>query len=177
MTLFDKLSKTVSEAGQKTIAKTRELADTSKLNSMISGEEKIIADLYLQIGKLYVSLHKEDSEEAFSGMITAIAEAEAKIRDCKKQIQDIKGTQSCVKGGAEMPKAPGSDFADYVKCESCRAYVKKSMRFCTACGKPMNTVTAAPVVTDTVHKKECPNCGAIAEGEMAFCTECGTKLS
>ena len=36
MSIFDKIGKTVSEAGQKTIAKTKELADTSKLNSMIS---------------------------------------------------------------------------------------------------------------------------------------------
>ena len=40
MAFFEKLGKTVSEASQKTIAKTKELADTSKLHSMISEEEK-----------------------------------------------------------------------------------------------------------------------------------------
>lgn len=53
MAFFDKLSKTVTEVSQKTIAKAKELADTSRLNSMISEEEKVIANQYFQIGKLY----------------------------------------------------------------------------------------------------------------------------
>ena len=52
MAFFDKLSKTVTEVSQKTIAKAKELADTSRLNSMISEEEKVIANQYFQIGKL-----------------------------------------------------------------------------------------------------------------------------
>lgn len=99
----DKLSKTVTEVSQKTIAKAKELADTSRLNSMISEEEKVIANQYFQIGKLYVSVHKDDFEDDFAGMIGAIAEAEAKIKDFKMQIQDIKGVQRCEKCGAEVP--------------------------------------------------------------------------
>ena len=57
MAFFDNLSKKVSEAGQKTIQKTKELADTSRLNAMIADEEKAINNAYYQIGKLYVSLH------------------------------------------------------------------------------------------------------------------------
>lgn len=49
MAFFDKLSKTVTEVSQKTIAKAKELADTSRLNSMISEEEKVIANQYFQI--------------------------------------------------------------------------------------------------------------------------------
>ena len=44
MAFLDKLSRTVTEAGQKTLAQTKELADTSRLSSMISDEEKIIND-------------------------------------------------------------------------------------------------------------------------------------
>ena len=44
MAFFDELSKKVTEASQKTIAKTKELADTSRLNSMISEEEKVITN-------------------------------------------------------------------------------------------------------------------------------------
>ena len=66
MAFFDKLSKTVTEVSQKTIAKAKELADTSRLNSMISEEEKVIANQYFQIGKLYVSVHKDDFEDDFA---------------------------------------------------------------------------------------------------------------
>ena len=107
MAFFDKLSKTVTEVSQKTIAKAKELADTSRLNSMISEEEKVIANQYFQIGKLYVSVHKDDFEDDFAGMIGAIAEAEAKIKDFKMQIQDIKGVQRCEKCGAACRNCSG----------------------------------------------------------------------
>lgn len=194
MTFFDKLSKTVTEASQKTIAKTKELADTSRLNSMISDEEKVITNQYFQIGKLYVSIHKDDFEDDFAGMISAIAESETKIKEYKKQIQDIRGIQRCEKCGAEvpngaafcsscgatMPKIQASLSSDYIKCENCSAEVKKGMRFCTSCGKPMEVVTAAFVVPeandDNTQEAVCSNCGAKIEEGVAFCTECGTKL-
>lgn len=194
MAFFDKLSKTVTEASQKTIAKTKELADTSRLNSMISEEEKVITNQYFQIGKLYVSIHKDDFEDDFAGMIGAIAEAEAKIRDYKKQIQDIKGVQRCEKCGAEvpngaafcsscgatMPKIQAPVSADYIKCENCGTEVKKGMRFCTSCGKPMDAVAAShaetETETETMQEKVCSNCGAKVEDGVAFCTECGTKI-
>jgi len=194
MAFFDKLSKTVTEAGQKTIAKTKELADTSRLNSMISEEETVITNQYFQIGKLYVSIHKEDFEEDFAGMIATIMEAEAKIKDCKMQIQDIKGVRRCEKCGAEvaneaafcsacgasMPKISVSVAVDVVKCENCGAEVKKGMRFCTSCGKPMETININTVELETnsevTQEKICSNCGTKAEDNMAFCTECGAKL-
>lgn len=186
MTFFDKLS----EASQKTIAKAKNMTDTSKLNSMISNEERIITDQYIQIGKLYVSLHKEDHEENFTEMINAIANAEAKIKDYKKQIQGIKGMQCCEKCGAEvvkdaafcsfcgaaMPKVQAPVENDVVKCENCGAEVKKGMNFCTSCGKPMGTVETANSTTDETQPKVCPNCGAEVGDGIAFCTECGTKL-
>ena len=193
MAFFDNLSKKVSEAGQKTIQKTKELADTSRLNMMIADEEKSITNTYYQIGKLYTSIHKEDCEEDFAGMIAMVAESEAKIREYKKQIQDIKGVQRCEACGAEvpngaafcsscgasMPKVQVSIPDDVIKCESCGADVKKGMRFCTACGKPMTATTVASTtenVTDSEPEKVCQNCGAKLDHALAFCTECGTKL-
>lgn len=192
MAFLDKLSKTVTEASQKTIAKTKELADTSRLNSMISDEEKIINNQYFQIGKLYVAVHQDNYEEDFAGMINTILESEAKIKDYKKQIQEIKGVRRCEKCGAEvpnglafcsacgavMPKIQSSVSADIIKCENCGAEVRKGMRFCTSCGKPMEC--RSPHCGGNYSKnstgKICPNCGATVGDEVVFCTECGTKL-
>ncbi len=193
MAFFEKLSKTVTEASQKTIAKTKELADISRLNSMISEEEKNITNQYFQIGKLYVSIHKDNFEEDFAGMISAIADSEVKIKDYKKKIQEIKGVQRCEKCGAEvpngaafcsscgaaMPKFQANGSIDYVKCENCGMDVKKGMRFCTSCGKPMEAVVAPAAkepVVEIPADKYCPNCGTRLEDGLAFCTECGTKL-
>ena len=194
MDFFDKLSKSVTEASQKTIAKTKELADTSRLNVMISEQEKVITNQYFQIGKLYVSLHKNDFEDDFTGMIGTIVDAETKIADYKKQIQEIKGVQRCEKCGAEvpngaafcsscgatMPKIQPIPSEDCVKCGNCGAEVKKGMRFCTSCGKPMEPVIVPIVkeseVVDIPTERVCPNCGAKIESDGTFCTECGMKL-
>lgn len=194
MAFLDKLSKTVTEASQKTLAKTKELADTSRLNSLISEEEKKITNQYYQIGKLYVSIHRDSYEDDFSGMINAVTESEGKIKDYKAQIQEIKGVQRCEKCGAEVPN--GAAFCsscgtvmpkiqpvvsdDCIKCEKCGAIVKKGMRFCTSCGNPMEVERIATVPEDEIveesQERKCPNCGAVVENDMAFCVECGTKL-
>lgn len=199
MALFGDFSKKVSGAGQSAITKAKELADITKLNSMINDEEKTINSYYYQIGKLYVSLHRSDSEENFVSMIRAVSESEAKIQDYKKQIQDVKGIKNCPNCGAEvpngaafcsscgtpMPQIPVQIPADSIKCPGCGALVKKGNRFCTSCGNKMDAPVmneAAPVPqvefieepATVVHS--CPNCGAVMDPDMAFCTECGTKL-
>ena len=184
---FDKLRKTVTGAGQQALAKTKEIADTSRLKSMISEEEKLIDSHYYQIGKLYASLHRNDSEEEFSSMIAAITESEIKIRDYKKQIQDIKGVQRCEKCGAEvskgaafcsscgaaMPKLAETVPDDTIRCENCGAMVKSGMLFCASCGKPI-ALPNPPIKLS--NEKVCPCCGAKIEEDVAFCTECGSKL-
>lgn len=157
MDFLDKLSKSMTEAGHKTIAKTKEIADTSRLNSMIYDEEKIINNKYSEIGKLYVSLHKEDYEDAFADMINAITQAKVKIKDYKKQIQDIKGVQRCNKCGAE---------------------VQSGAAFCSACGSIMEAENKEnEAVQEPTEEKKCQSCGKTFTAEMAFCSECGTKLS
>jgi len=158
MAFFDKLSKSVTEASQKTIAKTKELADISRLNSTIYEQEKIIENQHIEIGKLYADLHKEDFEEDFAAMISAIAEAEEKINDCKRQIQDIKGVQRCENCGAEvpsgaafcsacgntMPKKQPDEVEEGLKCENCGTEVNEGMRFCPACGKAVEVAEVQP---------------------------------
>lgn len=192
MPFFDNLSKKASEATAKAMQKAQDFSETSRLNSMIAEQEKRINTTYYQIGKLYVSVHGADREEAFVGMVSDIADAEQKIAEYRKQIQDIKGVQHCDKCGAEvpsgvafcsscgapMPKPEVTMDSDSVKCENCGAMVKRGMRFCTSCGKPMAaTVISSPAEEfATEKKKTCPSCGAEITEDVAFCTECGAKL-
>ena len=94
MAFFNNLTKKVSEAGQKTIAKTRDFADTAKFNSMISDEERTIKDAYCKIGEMYVALHRDDYGDEFSQMISTIEISEQKIEQYKKLIAEIKGIQT-----------------------------------------------------------------------------------
>ena len=71
---------------------------------------------------------------------------------------------------------------DGEKCPHCGSFVKKGMRFCTACGKAMvQPAVAQPAVVENaiVDKAEAaaersrPECGAKITDAAALCTECG----
>lgn len=190
MAFFDDLGKKLSQAGQSTIQKTKEIAEVAKFNSMISDEEKAVNNNYYQIGKLYVSLHSSNYEKDFSGMIQSIYDSEEKIKDYRQQIQNIKGVVRCEKCGAEVPanvafcSSCGAEMpkvtveikaADLVACEGCGQLVQKGMRFCTKCGHPMESIVPNVADTPTTEIK-CPGCGSAVDADMDFCRECGTKL-
>lgn len=68
MALWDNLSKKASETTTKAAQQMKALSETTKLNCLISDEEKKINNSYYQIGKLYASVHQSDCEEAFAGI-------------------------------------------------------------------------------------------------------------
>lgn len=152
MGIFDNLGKRVKDAGQKSVQKTREFSEISHLNTMLSQAESKINNLYYQIGKSYMELHRDDCEEELVPYVSSIKDLEKDISLYKKQIQDIRGVQICKQCGADISR--GSAFCsscgapvpkiqkpqyndDLIKCDSCGAMVKKGMRFCTACGNPL----------------------------------------
>lgn len=198
MGFFDDLGKRVTDAGQKTVQKTREMSEIARINSLISQSENKMNTTYYQIGKLYVSMHGNEGEKEFAGMVAIIEELSQQITAYREQIQDIKGIQHCEKCGAEVPR--GVAFCSScgatmpkvekqvnsegcIRCPGCGAMVKKEMRFCTACGQAIDEPAASAVVSEEVlplpeevAEKTCPKCGAKLEADSIFCTECGTKL-
>ena len=148
MAFWDNLGKKASEAADKVAQQAKVISETAKLNSSVSEEERKISANYSEIGKLYVSLHKDDCEEAFAELIAAITESEAKIAEYKEQIKVIKGVAVCEKCGAELPRGTA---------------------FCSACGAPMPKIeeeveveaedvvdTTAEVVAEEVVAEEAP---------------------
>ena len=102
MALFDQLGKKLAQTGQSAVKKTKDMAEVAKINSMISDEEKSINNNYYQIGKLYVSMHGNDCEDDFKGMLESIRQSEKKIVEYKEQVQLIKGVVRCEKCGGEV---------------------------------------------------------------------------
>lgn len=183
--------------GRKTLQKTQEIAEITKLNSMISDEERRINQLYYQIGKQYAALHRNDCEDVFYTSVMAIAGAETKIAEYKARVQEIKGVQRCEKCGAEvprgaaycnacgaaMPRQPQADLGDYIKCTNCGTAIKKGMRFCTNCGTPVaaaSTPVAPPAATyapvpKTPEFAPAQNAPAGA-ADSAHCPACGAAV-
>lgn len=198
MAFWNNLSQKASETTAKAMQKAKEMSDIAKLNSMISDEEANINTNYCQLGKLYVTMHPNDHEEEFTGMINSIAEAEEKIKNYRQQIQDIKGVVRCPQCGAEVQSgvafcsscgAPISKPEkavpdDSIRCECCGSMVKRGTRFCTFCGKPIFETDSADesnssveIPTEEETEKTCPACSAKMGPNLAFCTECGAKLN
>ena len=191
MALWDNLGKKASETTAKAVQQARVLSETSRLNGLISDEEKKINNNYYQIGKLYVAMHQNDYEDEFAGMIAAASESERKIKAYRMQIQDFKGVVHCEKCGAEvpkgvafcsscgsaMPKVESMDVNKYEKCAHCGEIVEKGMRFCTSCGKSMVAVSSIPSTPAEVPTKRiCAGCGAEIATGMKFCTSCGKPV-
>lgn len=202
MSFFDGIGKKLSDAGQKTIQKTKELSDSARLSLQISEEEKKLDSIYHQIGKMYISLFGDAPAQDFVELVAALRETEKKIQTLTAQLHGLRGILRCASCGAEvpqgsafcsscgapMPKMPALPQAEasMKKCASCGAIMKQEMRFCTSCGSPFKDATVsvpidvpfsfaqknAPMSGENV----CPQCGEPIEPDSAFCMKCGAKL-
>lgn len=194
MAFFDEIGKKITDASVKTFQKGKELSDAARLNAQISEEQAKINNLYYQIGKLYVTVHRADNEEMFRGMIASIDEAENNIQQWKATVEELRGVQRCEKCGAEVPRGVafcsicGNPMAaqqasavpeGFVQCMNCGAQVRKDMRFCTTCGKPMAPQVpfpAAPVQQPAALVYEQPVPAEPAVPSKKFCPNCGVEM-
>ena len=152
MAFLDEIGKKISQTSQGMVQKTKDTAESMKLNGAIAEEEKRIQALYLEIGKMYFELHADSYESALEAQVLGIKEANEKIEAYHEQIKRLKGIVRCAVCGGEVPYgAP----------------------FCSSCGsKMMNENTVAPTAESNV--RHCANCGAVLADGIAFCTNCGT---
>ncbi len=154
MAFFDDLGKKITQTGQGVVQKTKDTAETIKLNGMISDEEKNIVNFYAEIGRLYFELHADSYEPAFEHMISGIKEAKAKTENYAEQVKKLKGVFNCPNCGGE---------------------VSYGASFCSSCGAKMNVQNSVDRA-DNSDVRHCVGCGAPLNPGMAFCTNCGTKV-
>lgn len=153
MGFFDDLGKKVSDAGQKTVQKTKDVSEIMRINSLVSHAENRLNATYIQIGQLYMKQYGADGEEAFASLVASAKNMEAEIQRYREQIQNLKGIRSC---------------------PQCGAAVQKDGAFCTACGFAMPKVEVKPVDEEGVV---CAKCGNIVKVNTRFCTSCGQPIS
>jgi len=150
MPLFDEIGKRIAQTSQSAAQKAKDLAETAKLNGMISEEQKSINNAFQQIGKAYYEAYGGNPDQLFAPLIAGINDSKVKIVTYSDQIKQIKGIVNCQKCGGEVPYgAP----------------------FCSSCGSPMNTAPAAPD-----NAVLCGACGVSLAANAAFCTGCGSKV-
>jgi len=152
MAFFDELGKTISNTGKNVAKKAKDLAEVTSLNSQVSSDEEIINAGYRAIGKEYFAAHNGDESDPYAGQFKKILDAQAHIETLKSQIEQIKGTRTCPKCGAD---------------------VTLGVLFCPSCGNKLEGKEAeVPPAPSAV----CANCGAQLPEGTAFCPSCGTKV-
>ncbi len=153
MAFFEEIGKKLSSAGQGVAQSTKNFADVTRLNGVISEKEKRIAQLQAAIGEAYYNNHKDDPDAEEKQSIDEINTLKKEIQQHQDEIQQIRGVTKCPKCGADVAITAG---------------------FCNVCGTQMPRQTVAEPVGE--EGTVCPNCHkAVAKGS-AFCTNCGTKL-
>lgn len=148
MGLFENIGRTISDVGQTTIQKGRDMADIAKFTALISENEKKLKNVYAELGEAYTMKYGDDSENEF-------AEIVKKAKEYKEETERLRDVLNTIK--------------KVRKCPKCGAEVVEDIMFCPTCGQKIYE----EIKIDT---RNCPKCGERVQAECKFCTNCGTAL-
>ncbi len=154
MAFFEDIGKKVSQTGQDAIKKTKIMAETSKINTQISSEKRVITETYCKLGEKYFELFCDKPDDNLAVFVAAIQEAKQRIEEHEDQIKKLRGIECCPNCGAEL---------------------KDEALFCTACGTKIAEPPSEEKEASQVVAKICTNCGAKLDDGVRFCSNCGTK--
>ena len=90
MAFFNDLGKKLSDAAGTATEKAKDFAETTKLNSAISSEEKQINQYFIEIGKMVFNQDKDNPDSPAAELIGKIVNSLQNIDDLKKKIEEIK---------------------------------------------------------------------------------------
>ncbi len=90
MAFLDKIGKAIGDAAGTASEKAKDFAETTKLNSAISTEEKQINQYFLEIGKYVFEEDKNNPESPYTEIFSKITDSLKNIEELKRKIQEIK---------------------------------------------------------------------------------------
>ena len=90
MAFFDELKDRAMDLGRAGVAKSKQLAEITKLSLSNAGEEDAIRKAYVEIGKLYYAERGMAPEPAYAHLCEKITAAKVNIEENKARIAQIK---------------------------------------------------------------------------------------
>ncbi len=90
MEIFGKIGKKIGDVAGSAADKAKDMAEISKLNSIISSEEKKIQQYYLEIGEMIFEQDKENPDSPAADLCNKILAAKQIIANLKQEIAQIK---------------------------------------------------------------------------------------
>ncbi len=187
MAILDDFGKKISNFGQSAVQKTKDVTDIARYNSAINAEEKNLAVIYSEIGKIYVQLHANSAEPELKNLVSTAVESQKKIFTLKSHLQETRKVLVCTSCGSEIPA--NSSFCNVcgskvqvlssstLPCPSCGTMLGKDLKFCTFCGAKTNFSPEQILpINNLTASANCPFCGETIDGNMKFCTKCGKRI-
>lgn len=90
MGFLDDVGKTLSNAGEATANKTKELTEMAMINIEIVKEESGLKAKYNAIGMKYYECNKDNPDESFKEEFEAVSESINTIAELKMKLQEVK---------------------------------------------------------------------------------------
>ena len=103
MDFFSKIEGTIADKTRDITKKAKEFQAVSKLNMEIRSKEDFIKEQYMEIGKKYYELHKEETEPAMEEVFL-IQQAKKQILQLQQTVADLKGQPKCSDCGYPLPE-------------------------------------------------------------------------
>lgn len=142
MSIIDKLSNGMSEAGNTITQKAKDISEQSKISSEIAKNKNRRQEYITKLGEAYYQAQKKGEAANFEELIHEIDLVENIIVNLTDSLYQLKGIVICEQCGTEIPK--GSAFCSscgaqvrqpsFVKCSKCGAELPLGTRFCIKCG-------------------------------------------
>lgn len=118
----NKVTRTVKKVTRKATSKAGEIAVVTKATVKMKAKEADFGEKLEQLGKLYYSYVKSQSEETLVLVENCVSE----IKEMEKEISELR---------AEIAKAKGE-----IVCTKCGSYVSSSKETCPKCKNPLERI-------------------------------------
>lgn len=90
MSFLNNLGKKLGDVAESATDKAKDFAETSKLNSAISAEEKQINQYFLEIGKTIFEQERNNPDSPVAALCDKISQSLQTIEELKNKITEIK---------------------------------------------------------------------------------------
>ena len=149
---FNDIGKKISTVGSSVMNRAQNATMMNDLKNRIAQEEKQIDGFFLNVGKQYYVLKKDEPDEEIKPLIDLINEGYERINELEKQCESIQNTKIC---------------------RGCGAVLDNDALFCMKCGMRVEEEkTEIPPVAPS-EQKVCIHCGSPLPEYAAFCNKCG----
>lgn len=169
MSLFRKITETVSKGMSTAAEKAQHTVEITRLSAQISSKRKEIEKRYIEIGEaVYGGYAAGDIRPTETKVVSACGEIAAIVKEIEaldERIMQLRNEKTC----------------------ECGKRVPYETRYCPSCGRkfPEPDLAADPAAgpaeaalseegrEEAEHASGCPGCGAAMEASAKYCPACG----